>query len=871
MTSKTCKPSLMGSEIQKIERSLYSNRARERAVLATATDATPGDTWLTREAVTTTRQHARLSAADRWLHEQQQQQQEKARPLQQRLTTSACSFDWVGLLIFKHSSNLANQSRRRRDIDKSRSCAPQGLMASFLLGLAARQAASVAAASGAAAGKSSSGVYVCRTAACRSSSVLSVGCGATLCTGLVVTSSAFLSSMPFDASAASAANAATTTAAAAAAAPLGALPVPSSHARAVTSPGDAGLKGSRGDVQQQEAKQQQQQQKKEENRQQEQEQQQQQQQLCLSDDAAGAAALSTYTTPELYRSLLVYSLCSCSGLVENSERMLALSSKLLGSRLTFSALRHTLFKVFCGGENLDELTKTLDRLQQRNLGAVLDFAAEQPVPTAGLLATKAAAAIPAATAATALAQTSTTADPYEGIVRRTRETITLASERGGGYAAMKVSAIGDPEAMQRFSCLLFHVDRLFGILAAGDAAAAAAEMPLTLLVLPVMLLLRLVLLVLLTLEALLQLRVPRLIAAAELASGIEPQAMTGRPCPDRLAAAVVSRQQFVSALARLHVDPNHADALFEHLLQQPGGDRSSNSSKSSSSEGKLSYFQWSHRVTPETAGHVGPMRCLSKVLPVLHPEDLASYKATHTRFYSLCDFARRQQNPPMLLVDAEQSTMQTYIHALALEAQKKYNTETPAVGSTYQAYLKDTYARLTRDLELARRFGFILSVKLVRGAYVNFERKLAQETGEAPLIHDSIQETHDCYDACVRLLFDNLDQVQLFLASHNTASLEKAAELIRQAERERGASVSSRVAFGQLYGMADAASHGLATAGFSVYKYLPFGPVEETIPYLVRRVQENGGVMGGARREVQCLLREIKRRAALGARLHQKG
>ncbi|KAL8446736.1 hypothetical protein Emed_004786 [Eimeria media] len=712
---------------------------------------------------------------------------------------------------------LQLHSGRFSESDSSRSCVPQGLMASVRLGLAARQAASVAAASSAAAaGKNSRGVYVCRTAACRSSRssrAHSVGCGSTLYPGLVVTSAAFLSGVPFDPSAASAAHAAATTAAAAAAAaPLGALPVQSPHAQAVTSPGDAGLKGSGEGLQQPEAQQQQHQKEKEV-----QQRPQQQQQLCLSDDAAAAAALSAYTTPELYRSLLVYTLCSCNGLVENSEKMLAISSKLLGSRLTFAALRHTLFKVFCGGENLEELTKTLDKLQQRNLGAVLDFAAEQPVPTAGLLATRAAGTVPAATAATAAAASSGAMDPYEAVVRRTRDIITLASDRGGGYAAMKVSAIGDPEAMQRFSCLLFHVDRLFGILA-----------------------------------------------------GIEPQALTGLPCPDRLASAAVSRQHFVSALARLHVDANQADALFEHLMQQPGGDTSSDSIKRSSGEGKLSYFQWSHRVTPENAGHVGPMRCLSKVLPVLHPEDLASYKATHTRFHSLCDFARRQQNPPMLLVDAEQSTMQTYIHALALEAQKKYNTETPAVGSTYQAYLKDTFARLTRDLELARRFGFILSVKLVRGAYVNFERKIAQETGEAPLIHDSIQETHDCYDACVRLLFDNLDQVQLFLASHNTASLEKAAELLRQAERERGPSVSSRVAFGQLYGMADAASHGLASAGFSVYKYLPFGPVEETIPYLVRRVQENGSVMGGARREAQCLLREIKRRVALAARPQRK-
>ncbi|KAL8428696.1 hypothetical protein ACSSS7_007040 [Eimeria intestinalis] len=525
-------------------------------------------------------------------------------------------------------------------------------MASLFRGLAVRQAASVAAAAARAAAvacSNSGRMHV-------GSSTLSVGCGASRLSGHAAISKACLSNVPFDPSAASAAHAA---AAATAATPLGALPVPPLNARAVTSPGNAGAKGSKGDVQQQ-----QQQQKEGEQR------ELRQQVLCLSDDAASAAALSAYTTPELYRALLVYALCACKGLVENSEKLVLLCSKLLGSRLTSSALRHTFFKVFCGGEDLAELTRTLDRLQQRNLGAVLDFAAEQPVPTAGLLATKAAAAAP-----TASGQTSAAADPYEAVVRRTRETISVASDRGGGYAAMKVSAIGHPDAMQRFNSLLFHIDRVFGIL---------AEMQLTLLLL-------LLLLVLDAADNAAAAAARHASDAAADVAGLEPQAVTGRPSPEGLAAAAVSRQQFVSALARLHVDLNHADALFEHLVQQPGGESSSDSNNSSARKAKVSYFQWTHRVTPETAGHVGPMRCLSKVLPVLHPEDLASYKATHARFHSLCDFARRQQNPPMLLVDAEQSTVQTYIHALALEAQKQYNTETPAVGSTYQAYLKQAH------------------------------------------------------------------------------------------------------------------------------------------------------------------------------------
>lgn len=97
-------------------------------------------------------------------------------------------------------------------------------------------------------------------------------------------------------------------------------------------------------------------------------------------------------------------------------------------------------------------------------------------------------------------------------------------------------------------------------------------------------------------------------------------------------------------------------------------------------------------------------------------------------------------------------------------------------------------------------------------------------------------------------------------ASHNASSLETAARLLRHAEREGSCATTTRVTFGQLYGMNDALSYGLSAAGFAVFKYLPFGPVEETIPYLLRRAQENSGIMGGARNELKGLLKELNRR-----------
>ncbi|XP_026190552.1 proline dehydrogenase 1, mitochondrial [Cyclospora cayetanensis] len=512
-------------------------------------------------------------------------------------------------------------------------------------------------------------------------------------------------------------------------------------------------------------------------------------QLCLSGDVAGAAAVGSYSSMELMRSLCVYSLCTSSFLVNNCEKLLAVSCRILGPRLTFWTIKNSFFKVFCGGENLEQIVHTLDKLKQRNLGAILDYAAEQKLET-----------LPGVPACDT--------QNFDEAIAITKQTIDFAASTGERFVAIKVTAFGLTEPIIRFNTLILQIDELF----------------------------------------------------AELA-GIEGVGANGRPCPRRLGEAVVSEQQFVSTLCKRGVQEAEAVALFRDLKEQPGADEGG--------KGGVTYFQWSHRITPGTAGHEGSLRCLSKVLPVLSAEERSAYEGIRSRFFSVCEYAAQQERqPPVLLVDAEQSTLQAFIHLLTIEAQKKYNKGRVLISNTYQAYLKDTRARLVRDLELSQRFGFVLSLKLVRGAYVSMENKITRETGNPLQVHDSIEETHASYDACVRFLFENLKHCEIFLASHNAHSLEKAAQLLRRAESEMGPEVAQKVTFGQLYGMGDALSHGLAAAGFSVFKYLPFGPVEETIPYLVRRAQENGGMLGGARSEVRYLWQEAKRRLMGGKPVH---
>lgn len=145
----------------------------------------------------------------------------------------------------------------------------------------------------------------------------------------------------------------------------------------------------------------------------------------------------------------------------------------------------------------------------------------------------------------------------------------------------------------------------------------------------------------------------------------------------------------------------------------------------------------------------------------------------------------------------------------------------------------------------ADKMGIPMGFKLVRGAYMSSERKLASSLGYQPPIHNSIQQTHDCFNECASFLLDTIADRShgLILATHNVESGTLAA---KKAEELGIGNGNQRLEFAQLYGMAEALSFGLRNAGFQVSKYLPFGPVEMVIPYLLRRAEENRGLLSAS-------------------------
>ncbi|KAJ8263398.1 hypothetical protein COCON_G00158550 [Conger conger] len=217
-----------------------------------------------------------------------------------------------------------------------------------------------------------------------------------------------------------------------------------------------------------------------------------------------------------------------------------------------------------------------------------------------------------------------------------------------------------------------------------------------------------------------------------------------------------------------------------------------------------------------------------------------------------------------LMVDAEQTYFQPAISRLTLEMQRVFNREKPVIFNTYQCYLKEAYDNVSLDVELSRREGWYFGAKLVRGAYMYQERTRAQEIGYEDPINPDYEATNRMYHKCLDYVLEEIDhnrKANVMVASHN----EDTVKFTIQRMNEMGLTPKEKkVYFGQLLGMCDQISFPLGQAGFPVYKYVPYGPVNEVIPYLSRRAQENRGFMKGSQRERTLLWAELKRRALGG-------
>lgn len=239
----------------------------------------------------------------------------------------------------------------------------------------------------------------------------------------------------------------------------------------------------------------------------------------------------------------------------------------------------------------------------------------------------------------------------------------------------------------------------------------------------------------------------------------------------------------------------------------------------------------------------------------LSAEESESWARVLARWEKIFMLASEMKIPVM--IDAEESWIQPVVDELAFGFMAKYNTQTPIVYNTAQLYRHDRLDQLKMALARAKEEGFIYGVKIVRGAYMEKERKRAEAKGYTDPIQPNKAATDRDYNAALELILSNLEHMAVVVGTHNEGSIELAATLMT---KHSIAFDSRRVYVAQLFGMSDHISFNAANSGLNVAKYLPFGPVKDVLPYLFRRAEENTAVEGQTGRELGLLTKELDRR-----------
>ena len=241
---------------------------------------------------------------------------------------------------------------------------------------------------------------------------------------------------------------------------------------------------------------------------------------------------------------------------------------------------------------------------------------------------------------------------------------------------------------------------------------------------------------------------------------------------------------------------------------------------------------------------------------ILTEEEKLALYTTISRIDKICSEAFK--NAVSVFIDAEETWIQDTIDRITVEMMRKYNKERAIVFNTLQMYRHDRIDYLEQEISIARKEGFHYGIKLVRGAYMEKERERAKQKGYPSPIQPDKNACDTDFDKALEIIVKNIDSLALCAGSHNEQS---ALALIELLEKNGIAKNDSRIYFAQLLGMSDHISYNLSHGGYNVAKYVPYGPIKEVMPYLLRRADENTSVAGQTSRELSLIMKERNRRA----------
>ncbi len=239
----------------------------------------------------------------------------------------------------------------------------------------------------------------------------------------------------------------------------------------------------------------------------------------------------------------------------------------------------------------------------------------------------------------------------------------------------------------------------------------------------------------------------------------------------------------------------------------------------------------------------------------LNTQEEKEWQKVKDRVLRICAQAAATGVP--IFIDAEESWIQSAIDALADDMMSQFNKQKAIVYNTVQLYRKDRLEFIKKSHSLAQKNAYLLGLKLVRGAYMEKERERATAMNYQNPIQNSKEDSDIDYNAALDYCLEHINEIAICAGTHNEKSSLHLVELMKKFKVPAN---DNRVYFSQLLGMSDHISYNLAQAGYNVAKYVPYGPVKDVLPYLIRRAEENTSVKGQTGRELSLIIKEKQRR-----------
>lgn len=547
-----------------------------------------------------------------------------------------------------------------------------------------------------------------------------------------------------------------------------------------------------------------------------------QKQLCFDDPVL---AFEIKKSAEIVRGLVVYKICSFNKLVQHNNLMINLSRRVLGKRLFEYMMKQTFYGHFVGGEDHADLKDKLELMREFGVGAILDYAVESDMP----------AEDPKMIEQATVEEKKAYEQPNPRDDHLKYKAHSRFNRSQDLHSARTYFYEGEEKCDENMEVFLNCIDTTGRAAKNGFAAIKVTALG----------------------------RPSILLRLSEILNQTQWyfDYLVGQGASSYFVKKDIALPLFTKGIKDLGVDMG--DVEIERIFNLID----------ENNDGTIDVIEWQNFLTPQlqlsslfrakptASGDEG-----EQLLASLTEQELSEIENMRQRLLIISD--RAKQQGVRLMVDAEQTYFQPAISRLTLDAMRMFNTESPVVFNTYQCYLNQAKNSIAIDMELARRENFKFGCKLVRGAYMEQEGLRATELGYPNPIQASYESTCENYDTVLTMVLNEAKEkgANVMVATHNENSVKHAVKVM---QRLNLAPDEGKVFFGQLLGMCDAVTYALGQAGYSAYKYVPYGPVEEVMPYLSRRAMENRSLMDGVIKERNMLWSELTRRFKSGELKHE--